>query len=368
MSIYSKYGLKEVINASGRMTILGVSTPAQEVIEATTTGMMHYFEMEDLVIKTGEYIAKLVGAESAIVVSCASAGIAQSVAAVIAKSDQELILNLHSKKVVPREIIVPKGHNVNYGTPVETMISLGGGQVVEAGYANECRPEQVSAKISQNTAAILYVKSHHTVQKSMLSPEEIVKIGQEYQVPVIIDAAAEEDLKKYSHIGADLVIFSGAKAIEGPSSGLVVGKKEAVEWVRLQGKGIGRAMKIGKENILGLTKAVEHYLTSSKETGNEMVSKMSKFLEEINELRGVTAQVIWDAAGRDIARAEMIFNPKESGVSAAEVRTRLETGNPAIYLRTYRVNEGKLEVDVRSVTTEQLSVISSKIYEIINGR
>lgn len=350
MSIYSKYGLKEVINASGRMTILGVSTPAEEVIEAAASGMRHYFEMDDLLVKTGKYISKLIGAESAIVVSSASAGIAQSVGAVISKKDLELALHLHSKKDVPCEIIIPKGHNVNFGAPIETMITLGGGKVVEAGYANECSAKQISAKINENTAGILYVKSHHAVQKSMLTPEEVVRVGQENGIPVIIDAAAEEDLQKYCHLGADLVIFSGAKAIEGPSSGLVVGKKETVEWVHLQGKGIGRAMKIGKENILGLTKAVEYYLTSKKETGQKMVAKMAKFLEEVNELHGVTARVVWDSAGRDIARAEITFEPKECGISAAEVRQSLEAGNPAIYFRVYRVNEGKLEVDVRSVT------------------
>ena len=68
----------------------------------------------------------------------------------------------------------------------------------------------------------------------------------------------KEDLFKYTE-AADLVIYSGAKAIEGPSAGLVVGKKEYIDWVRLQGKGIGRAMKIGKDNILGFTQAVEEY-------------------------------------------------------------------------------------------------------------
>ncbi|STU58594.1 L-seryl-tRNA(Sec) selenium transferase-related protein [Klebsiella pneumoniae] len=84
-SIFEKYHLKQVINTSGRMTALGVSTPRPEVVEAAMAGMNQYFEMKDLVNKTGEYIAKLLDVEGATVVSCASAGIAQSVAAVLVK-------------------------------------------------------------------------------------------------------------------------------------------------------------------------------------------------------------------------------------------------------------------------------------------
>ncbi|MGL4858792.1 MAG: SelA-like pyridoxal phosphate-dependent enzyme, partial [Enterobacteriaceae bacterium] len=138
-SIYQRYDLQEVINASGRMTILGVSTPRPEVAEAVTEGLNHFFNMKQLVDHTGEHIARLLQVESALIVSCASAGIAQSVAAVICQDDDELLINLHgSQKAVPREIVMPKGHNVNFGAPVDTMVMLGGGKVVEAGYANEC--------------------------------------------------------------------------------------------------------------------------------------------------------------------------------------------------------------------------------------
>jgi len=85
-SIYEKYQLKNVINASGRMTMLDVSTPKAEVTERVGYGLNHYFEIKDLVNKTGQYIAKLLKVENAVVVSCASAGIAQSVATVIVKT------------------------------------------------------------------------------------------------------------------------------------------------------------------------------------------------------------------------------------------------------------------------------------------
>lgn len=367
--IYTKYHLKKVINASGRMTILGVSTPRLEVTDTVAHGLNEYFEMKDLVNKTGQYIAKLLNVENAVVVSCASAGIVQSVAAFIVKDDLELLYNLHaSDKYVAREIIVPKGHNVNFGAPIGTMVALGGGIVVEAGYANECKPEHIEALINNDTAAILYVKSHHCVQKSMLSVAQAAEVAKKHHIPLIVDAAAEEDLYAYYHDGADIVIYSGAKAIEGPTSGLVIGRHQAIEWVKQQSNGIGRPMKVGKESILGLTKAIELYITMpNKETGQQMVEKMTPFINNLNTLQGITAKVVWDSAGRDIARAEISFNDKILGKNALEMVKLMKEGETAIYFREYKANEGKVDADVRSVTSEQLDIIYNKIKQIIKG-
>lgn len=367
--IYTKYHLKKVINASGRMTILGVSTPRLEVTDTVAHGLNEYFEMKDLVNKTGQYIAKLLNVENAVVVSCASAGIVQSVAAFIVKDDLELLYNLHaSDKYVAREIIVPKGHNVNFGAPIGTMVALGGGIVVEAGYANECKPEHIEALINNDTAAILYVKSHHCVQKSMLSVAQAAEVAKKHHIPLIVDAAAEEDLYAYYHDGADIVIYSGAKAIEGPTSGLVIGRHQAIEWVKQQSNGIGRPMKVGKESILGLTKAIELYITMpNKETGQQMVEKMTPFINNLNTLQGITAKVVWDSAGRDIARAEISFSDKILGKNALEMVKLMKEGETAIYFREYKANEGKVDADVRSVTSEQLDIIYNKIKQIIKG-
>lgn len=368
-SICEKYGLKPVINASGRMTILGVSTPSADVVEAVQAGLGQYFEMKDLVNKTGDYIARLLQTEAATIVSCASAGIAQSVAAVIIKDDPHLLVNLHAIECRhPREIVLPKGHNVNYGAPVGTMVALGGGKLVEAGWANECTAEQLAAAITPQTAAILYIKSHHTVQKSMLSVAEAVAVAKAHQLPLIVDAAAEEDLSLYTRLGADLVIYSGAKAIEGPSSGLVTGKKQYIEWVKLQANGIGRAMKVGKEGILGLTRAIENYLQQSKESGAEMVKKMTPFIHELGNLPGISARVVWDGAGRDIARTEISFDEALLKRSTPDLVAALKQGKTAIYFREYKANEGKVEADVRSVSAEQLQTIVQAIRELLSEK
>ncbi|MGX7417413.1 DgaE family pyridoxal phosphate-dependent ammonia lyase [Carnobacterium gallinarum] len=359
---YEKFNLKEVINASGRMTILGVSKVSETVLAAQRFGGEHFFEMSELSIQTGKHLASLLKVEDAQVVSSASAGIAQSVAALIGAGSVYHAYHPYTEKCTKREIILPKGHNVDYGTPVEVMIAQGGGQLVEAGYANMCSPDHVDMMVTEKTAAILYIKSHHTVQKSMLSVQEAAAVAKKNNIPLIVDAAAEEDLFGYIEAGADLVIYSGAKAIEGPSAGLVVGKKEYIEWIRLQGKGIGRAMKIGKDNILGFTQAVEDYLKNGSESGDSMQERLTPFITDLNAVPNLEAKIVQDGAGRDIYRGSL----KVSGSKNAKtVIQELKAENPAIYTREYQANNGIIEFDIRSVNQAEMAKIIKRLKEIM---
>lgn len=359
---YDKFDLKQVINASGRMTILGVSKVSESVMAAQRFGGEHFFEMSELAVQTGKYLASLLKVEDTQIVSSASAGIAQSVAAVIGQGDMYHVYHPYTNRLQKREIILPKGHNVDYGTPVETMVDLGGGQLIEAGYANMCTPEHIEMMITEKTAAILYIKSHHTVQKSMLTVKEAAEAAHRHQLPLIVDAAAEEDLFQYIAAGADLVIYSGAKAIEGPSAGLVIGKSQYVEWVRLQSKGIGRAMKIGKDNILGFTQAVEDYLSNGSESGESMKERLAPFVEAVNQLTGLQASVVQDGAGRDIYRASLKVVGKKT---AKQVIEELKSADPAIYTREYQANNGIIEFDIRSVNQTEMDTIVQRLKEIM---
>lgn len=356
-----KFNLKEVINASGRMTILGVSKVSEAVLEAQRFGGEHFFEMADLSEKTGAYLANLLAVEDVQIVSSASAGIAQSIAAVIGQGSLNHVYHPYSDTIQKKEIILPKGHNVDYGTSVELMVQQGGGKVVEAGYANMCTPEHIESMITEQTAALLYIKSHHTVQKSMLTISEAVEIAKKNELPLIVDAAAEEDLMKYTQLGADLVIYSGAKAIEGPSAGMVIGKNPYVSWVRLQSRGIGRSMKIGKENILGFTQAVEDYLHNGSESGESMKNRLYPFIDELNKINHLEASIAQDPAGREIYRASV----KVIGKPAKMVISELKEKNPAIYTREYQANKGIIELDIRSVNQQEMEKIIQRLKEIV---
>lgn len=361
----AKYGLKRVINASGRMSILGVSAPTDTVMEAMKIGGQNYVEISDLVDKAGAHIAELIQSEAAVVVNSASSGIALSVAAIVTEGNRRKSEKLHQEAIEKNEIIMLKGHNVQYGAPVETMVSLGGGKLVEVGYANEGKTEHIADAINENTAAILFVKSHHAVQKNMISVEEAWEVAQENHVPLIVDAAAEEDLKKYVKV-SDLAIYSGSKAIEGPTSGIVAGKKEYIEWVKVQLHCIGRSMKVGKETTFGLLQALDEYFVKKDNSEKEKASL--QVLTSLESIDGVKVTIVQDEAGRAIFRARIQIDPTVTGTTAKEVNDRLRNGDIAIYTRDYGIRQGFFDIDPRPLQGDDIYVIEAELKAILAGR
>ncbi|TCJ05874.1 DgaE family pyridoxal phosphate-dependent ammonia lyase [Cytobacillus praedii] len=346
------------------MSILGVSTPSNTVMEAVKQGGQIYVEIDEFIEKSGEIIAKTLGSEAAAIVNSASSGIALSIAALVTKGNRRMSERLHQESNPLNEIIMLKGHNVQYGAPVETMIYLGGGRLVEAGYANEGRAEHIEDAITNNTAGILYIQSHHSVQKNMLTLEEAWEIAKRNRIPFIVDAAAEEDIHKYIHY-SDLVIYSGSKALEGPTSGIVAGKRKYIDWLRVQFSGIGRSMKIGKENRFGLLQALEEYML--KKNTNELEIDRLHSLLPLNEINGIKVSIVEDESGRKIYRARINIDPNITKFTAEDITSKLREGNIAIYTRDYGAKQGFFEIDPRPLKEDDIKIIKKKLLQILGG-
>lgn len=306
-NIYGKNGLQKVINASGRMTKLGVSTISKGVGETLVDAASNYILIDSLYEFAGKKIGGMIGCEDACVTSSASAGIALSVASLLCKDNLSMVHHLFDElpQISRREVVLLKGHNVDFGAPVAEMIQLGGGKVVEVGYANGSRLEDIEHAVNENTLAVFFVKSHHCVQKDMVDVQDVVKLANRLHVPCIINAAAEEDLSRYMAMGADMVCYSGAKAIEGPTSGFVACKTTEL------------------------------------------------------------ASLIQDEAGREIYRAKITFHKETYGYSAKEMISRLQEGEYAVYTRDYQANIGSLAIDPRPLNSlDELEYIYKQISEI----
>lgn len=366
MGIFKELGLREIINASGKMTALGASAVDERVAEAMKKASQEYVDINELMEFTSKVIADVAGAEDGCPTIGASAGIAIASAAVIAGTDLSLIERIPDTEGLKNEIIIQKGQMVNFGASIHQMIRLGGGKPIEVGQVNLVKKEHIEQAINENTAALFYVKSHHAVQKGMQPIETMRDIAQKYKLPLIVDAAAEEDFQKYIQLGADIVIYSGGKALEGPTSGFICGKKKFMVACREQYKGIGRPMKVSKEAMAGLITALQLY--PNKSMNSELqIKQMTKLCEKLNKVPGLSCRIQQDEAGREIYRAQIQVDQKVTGISAEELLQKLQSQNPAIYLRHHYANIGILSVDPRPLFKRQEDVIASEIIKIIEG-
>ena len=358
MNVFDQLGVERVINASGRMTTLGVNTLSKDVLEAMSVAGAAYVEIDALQRAVGREVAALVGAEDAMVTTGAAAGVALMVAATIAGSDITRVHALPDPLDAPNDVLVQAGHQVNFGSPILQLIRMAGGRPVAVGSVNSVSAGHLKGAIGPQTAALVYVQSHHSVQKGMLSLADCVAICKEHSVPVLVDAAAEEDLKRFVSSGADLVTFSGGKAIGGPTSGIVAGRADLVESCRAQNQGIGRPMKIGKEGLAGLLTALHAYMDRDVQADRE---RCSAFVDRILAgLEGVVkTQRLEDEAGRGIERAGVVLDPD----GARDLVAFLTKGSPPIYPRAHLLNLGIVAFDPRPLGSEDVDVIIERVRE-----
>jgi uncharacterized pyridoxal phosphate-dependent enzyme len=367
VNIFAQYGCKTVINGSGKMTALGGSAAAPEVAAAVSAAIMDYVDVSELIEVAGSAIAAATGAEDGCPTTGAAAGIAISVAAVISGTNLTLIERLPDSEGLRNEIIIQKGHSVHFGAFMNQMIAIGGGKVIEIGHTNHVEEQHIHEAINDRTAALLYVKSHHTVQKGMQSLSTMIAIAHERGLPLIVDAAAEADLHHYIAEGADIVIYSGAKALEGPTSGIICGRSDYMKACRAQYKGIGRPMKIGKEGIAGLLTALDRYEQKVDEP-QQQLDRMNWLIGEFQGTAGIRGSILQDEAGRAIYRAQLELDEELLGISAGQLIEQLESGDPAIYTRNHYANLGIIYIDPRPLLKGQEQIIVKRIKEILRSK
>src|SRR5581483_9141594 len=280
MDICTKFGLTLVINAIGTPTIVGANVAAPEVASATAEALQLNFEIDTLQRAACRLIARITGAEAGCVTSSASSALAITAAAAMTGANLARIMRLPDTDGLPDEVLLHQAHDVNFGARISQMVRLSGARVVWVGTANHADAFQLRGAITPRTAALLYVVTGAVHPEGDFIPlSDCVSIAAERSIPVIVDAAAEPDVRPFVQAGAALVITSGHKAMGAPTSGLICGRKELVRACYLQNWGIGRAMKVGKEGIVGLMAALERWCSLDRE------AELGRYQEVIAVLR-----------------------------------------------------------------------------------
>ncbi|MFR5859006.1 MAG: aminotransferase class V-fold PLP-dependent enzyme [Clostridia bacterium] len=284
MDIYDELGVKKIINGWGTVTKVSGSLMDDRVLAAMIDASKHYVLVEELHKKAGERIAELLGVEAACVTAGAAAGIAISAAAAMTRGNKARALQLPDTAGMRDEVIILKCHRTLY----DQALPMTGIKVKEVGTTSFADIEQIEQAINDKTAMFFFAAEAESMRGSV-DVREIIELMHLHALPVIVDAAAEipptENIKKYLELGADMVIFSGGKEIRGPqSSGLILGKKQ---WIAACDANccpqysIGRPMKIDKETIVGLVKAVEIFVSKDYDL---QLKKWEKLSEKIFEL------------------------------------------------------------------------------------
>jgi L-seryl-tRNA(Ser) seleniumtransferase len=262
-AIYRQIGVEPIVNGATTMTYLGGSLMPTEVVEAMRQASECFVDLYELQTAVGRRIAELTRNEAAFVSGGAAAGLVLSAVVCMARDRPEGIVRPADLVGLPREFVIQRGHRI----PYDAAIELAGGRLVEIGSPDGTEEVDLERAVGPETAGILYVAGAHLADGA-LPLETVVRLARARDIPVIVDAAAQlppvENLWAFTAAGADLVLFSGGKAFRGPAStGLVLGRARYVDRFAANAaprQRIGRPMKVGKEDLIGILAAVEWYL------------------------------------------------------------------------------------------------------------
>ncbi|MFT4001175.1 MAG: aminotransferase class V-fold PLP-dependent enzyme [Rhizobium sp.] len=364
VNIRNMLGLREVVNVSGTMTGLGASIAVPEVAEAMAHILPQFVEINDLQRKASAVIARLTGAEAGFVTASCSAGITLAVAGCMTRDDLAAIERLPDTAGLRNEIIVQMGHVVSYGAPVDQAIRIAGAKPVLIGQATSAYDYHLEGAINERTAAAVYVVSHHVVNYGLLGLSRFAEICHARNIPVIVDAASEYDLRGFLDAGADMVLYSGHKFLGGPTSGIVAGAKEMVRHAFLQNAGIGRGMKVGKESIYGVMAALEawekrdHAVIRAREK-----SYLDLWRDTLGAYDGVSAVIEADPTHNPLDRLRVTIDAATAHITAWDLVDALARGNPPVIARDHEIEHNYFYLDPCNLHPGQETVVAKRLAE-----
>jgi L-seryl-tRNA(Ser) seleniumtransferase len=371
MDIYDEIGVARVVNASGSMTYLGGSLMPPEVVEAMARASRSFVRMRELMQWAGREIARITGAEAGLVTTGAAGGMVLATAACMTGMDRGRMQRLPETTGMRNEVVVQLLHRV----PFDHAVRTAGARLVVAGSAEETQGWELEAAIGEHTAALLHVVLD---PQPTVGLEEAVRIAHGKGVPVVLDAAAElpplENLRAYVSMGVDLVIFSGGKDIRGPNdTGILCGRRDLVTAAALQAfpnHGIGRPMKVSKEQIVGLIWALRRYaqtdMAAEERRWAEMAARMSVGLQGLRGVRAAVAPARSGPRPLCIPRVRVELDERVTGRTMAQVLEFLAGGRPVV--EVYPEPEaGALWLNPQHLSPGEDELVASRLRAALGG-
>ena len=342
---YEKLGVRPLINAMGNSTVLGGSTPTPALKEAMDEAGERYVEMSELLAKSGDFIADLLGTEAAYPTSGCAAALSLSAAACMTGNDCEKMARLPDTSGMKNEILIQRAQR--YGA--DPCLRFSGARLVEVGDETGCTTDQLEQAIGPNTAAIAYFQQT-TWDDSVLTLEDTASVGRRTGVPVIADAASQiYPLDRFRETAqtADLACFGGKYYGGATDTGLVAGRRDLIDAVAAQGfaetipygdipaghgYAFGRGMKVARQDVVAMVVALEGwFLMNHEDRIGEYERKMSVIQSGLAGISYVEASPI--PHDSYLVTQLQVRIGSDSVKSAQEVVDELDAGTPRIKVR-----------------------------------
>jgi D-glucosaminate-6-phosphate ammonia-lyase len=394
-NIYERLGVRTIINANGPSTRLSGGIMRPEVAEAMVEASQHCVEIAELQARASEIIAELTGAEAGLVTAGAAAGLLLGTAACVTGLDSGRMNRLPDTSGMANEVVIVRSQRNFY----DHMIRAVGVRLVEVGLpdryagagARDAEPWEIADVLSERTAAVHWVAGPN----ARPALEQVVEVAHAAGVPVLVDAAAQlppaENLRRFIEAGADLVTFSGGKAIGGPqASGILCGRRYLVmaaalqnldldvfyelwappahfiDKTRLKGlpqHGLGRGCKVGKEAIVGLVTALRLFV---EEDAAARRARWRTLMQELADgLQGLAHARVGLLDQGEVPLVALDLDEAAARLSALELMKRLEHGTPPVFADPAALDQARILFGPMSLKDGEPAQIADRLRALL---
>jgi uncharacterized pyridoxal phosphate-dependent enzyme len=365
-NVYDELGVTTVINGEGTMTVLGGSLPRPEVEAVMALAGQHFVSIPDLEVAAGKRIAemlKLPEGYAALVTSGAAGAMQSGLAGILTGNNEQYIRQLPDLSGLKSEVIIQKSHR----NPFDHQLRGTGAKLVEIETSDDLRNA-----INQKTAMMHF--SNFANADGKIRVEEWIRLAKQYKIPAMIDAAADtppvSHLWDYANMGYDLITFSGGKAMRGPQcAGLLIGRADLVGYALLNNSPhedtLGRGQKVGKEEIIGMVKAVELYLNEDQDAlTREWQKRLDMISKEVVKVQGVSTEFFLPDVANHVPTMRITWDSRRISVAPQDLTEALRKARPSIAVgRT----ENGLEVNSFMLQPGEDQIIAERLTQLLRA-
>jgi len=327
---YEKLSVTPFINAAGTYTVLSASTMPDEVRAAIELAARRPVNLNELIEASGAYLAKRLRCEAALVTSGAAAALVVGTAACITMGNEQPILDIPTDmSSLKNEVIVQKGHRYGYDHALRNCGIL---------FVEVETLEQYGQAFTERTVMAHFFNAG----TGKISREDWVRVAHKHGVPCFNDAAADvppiSNLWNYTQMGFDLVTFSGGKGLRGPQcTGLLLGRKDLIDAAKKNNSPnsntVGRAMKVAKEEIVGLVAAVDWFLKQDDAAIEAQCrQRADRIAKHLSAIPTVQTQVFVPDVANHVPHLLITYDQNRVRITGTEVMQKMRTGKPRIEL------------------------------------